>query len=377
MRISLVMASFAAGGAERVSISLSGHLLERGHDVQLIGVRDDGPLLQEALDSLGSERILRIGSKRLMSGVAGLTREIRSHQPDVLLAGPDDVAGVSHLARRVVPRTVRPALVAVVHTTLSARNSRLTGKARVASKLSRHLLRHADRVVAVSGGARADLVDSGVLPPEQVDAIPNPIDVESIRHLANSDAPALPERRPLLVTAARLALPKDHATLLRAMVSLRDDLPGAQLLILGDGPRRRELEELRDSLDLSTSVHFLGHVENPWSYMRAADLFVFSSMWEGWSLAVAEALGCGTRVVATDCRSGPREILDNGRYGWLVPVGDAGVMADTILRALASEVPVGGPESVEARYGPSHVAARYEEVLEAAVASQGSTAAGN
>jgi len=105
-------------------------------------------------------------------------------------------------------------------------------------------------------------------------------------------------------------------------------------------------------------------------YMRAADLFAFSSMWEGWSLAVAEALGCGTRVVATDCPSGPREILDDGRYGWLVPVGDAPAMAYTILRALASEVPVGGPESVEARYGAGQVAARYEEVLAAAAGSQ-------
>jgi glycosyltransferase involved in cell wall biosynthesis len=110
--------------------------------------------------------------------------------------------------------------------------------------------------------------------------------------------------------------------------------------------------------------------------MRAADLFVFSSVWEGWPLAVAEALGCGTRVGATDCRSGPREILDDGRYGWLVPVGDAPAMADTVLRALSSGVPVDGPESVEARYNPSEVAERYEEVLEAAVARRRTAGAG-
>jgi glycosyltransferase involved in cell wall biosynthesis len=258
--------------------------------------------------------------------------------------------------------------VAVVHSTLSVRNSRLTGKARLASRLSRRLLRYADRAVAVSSGARADLVDAGALPPEKVEAIPNPIDIDTLRRRAEDDAPALPEGRPLLVMAARLAVPKDHATLLRAFAVVRGELPTAQLLLVGDGPRRRELEVLCASLNLSTSVHFVGHADNPWAYMRAADLSVFSSMWEGWSLAVVEALGCGTRVVATDCRSGPREILDDGRYGWLVPVGDAPAMADTILRALASEVPVGGPESVEARYGANQIAARYEEALAAAVA---------
>jgi glycosyltransferase involved in cell wall biosynthesis len=370
MRVCLVMANFAAGGAERVGITLASQLLARGHDVQLVVIRAAGPLLPTALDALGSERVHRLGSKRLVSGVAGLASHIRLNQPDVLLAGPDDVAGVSHLARRAVRRAVRPALVAVVHTTLSVRNSRLTGKARLAGRLSRRLLRYADRVVAVSGGACADLVAAGTLPPHQVEAIPNPIDVDTLRRRAKDAAPALPEGRPLLVMAARLAAPKDHATLLRAFALVRGELPGAQLLVVGDGPRRGELEVLSASLDLSTSVHFLGHLENPWVYMRAADLFAFSSMWEGWSLAVAEALGCGTRVVATDCRSGPREILDDGRYGWLVPVGDAPAMANTILRALASEVPFGGPESVEARYGASQVTARYEEVLAAAAGSQ-------
>jgi glycosyltransferase involved in cell wall biosynthesis len=188
--------------------------------------------------------------------------------------------------------------------------------------------------------------------------------------------PARPRGRPLLVMAARLAVQKDHATLLRAFVTVRGELPTAQLLLLGDGPRRRELEALTASLGLSTSVHFAGHVDNPWAYMRAADLCVLSSLWEGWALVVAEALVCGARVVATDCPSGPREILDDGRYGWLVPVGDATAMADTILRALASDVPAGGRESVEARYSASQVAAQYEDVLAAATPAATRSATG-
>jgi glycosyltransferase involved in cell wall biosynthesis len=367
------MASFAAGGAERVGITLAGQLLARDHDVRLVAIRGDGPLLPAALDTLGSARVHRIGSRRLMSGVAGLARDIRASRPDVLLAGPDDVAGVAHLARLAVPRAVRPPLVAVVHTTLSVRNSRLRGKARLTSRLSRGLLRSADRIVAVSSGARADLVDACALPPEQVVAIPNPLDLDTLRRRAEDDAHALPAGRPLLVMAARLAAQKDHATLLRAFAVVRGERPAAQLLLLGDGPRRRELMALSTSLGLSTSVHFAGRVDNPWAYMRAADVVVSSAAWEGWSLAVAEALGCGMRVVATDCPSGPREILDDGRYGWLVPVGDAPAMADAILRALASDVPAGGPASVEARYGASQVAARYEEVLAAAVAGPTTT----
>lgn len=371
MRVSVVMASLAAGGAERVGITVAAHLVSRGHDVRLVAVRGDGPLLQVALDSLGSERVHRIGSRRLVTGVVGLARHIRSFQPDVLLAGPDDVAAVSHLARTVVAPAARPSLVAVVHTTLSARNGRLTGKARLASRVSRRLLRRADRVVAVSHGARADLVNGGVLPSEQVAAIPNPLDLDTMRRRAGGDVPPLPMGRPLLVTAARLATQKDHATLLRAFAVVREEHSDAQLVLLGDGPLRSELEELCDTIGLSASVHFLGHVDDPWAYMRAADLFVLPSMWEGWALAVAEALWCGTRVVATDCPSGPREILDDGRYGWLVPVGDDAALARAILRALASDVPVGGAEHVEAQYCPTRVAGHYEAVLAEVVGRHG------
>ena len=151
------------------------------------------------------------------------------------------------------------------------------------------------------------------------------------------DLPVPPGGDPLIVTVGRLEPQKDHATLLRAFCRLLTARP-ARLLILGEGSLDEELRGFVRRKDLGRRVHFTGYVGNPLPLIKRADLFVLSSRYEGFGNVLVEALACGSRIVSTDCPSGPAEILDHGAFGALVPVGDADALATAMLSALNTEV---------------------------------------
>jgi glycosyltransferase involved in cell wall biosynthesis len=175
---------------------------------------------------------------------------------------------------------------------------------------------------------------------KRVVLLPNAIDTESIRKWAfeSGDAnPVTPNGEPYIVSVARLdEIQKDHRTLLRAYADLIQQRSIAEhLVIVGSGAYREELEDLTVKLGLDGRVHFLGHQDNPHPIMARASLLVLSSKYEGLPMVLLEALAIGKAIVATDCPTGPREILDDGKAGVLVPVGDVSAMAEAMGRLLS------------------------------------------
>lgn len=167
-----------------------------------------------------------------------------------------------------------------------------------------------------------------------------------------------------LVAAGRLTRQKDFKTLLKAVAKLRDESREVTLDILGEGDLHRELVALADDLGLSKVVHFRGFVSNPSFWFRNSDLFVLSSEWEGLPTVLIEALGVGTPIVSTDCPSGPSEILENGRYGRLVPVGDFCALAKAIAEALDSEHDREALRRRGAEFSVERAANQYLELLD-------------
>jgi glycosyltransferase involved in cell wall biosynthesis len=185
------------------------------------------------------------------------------------------------------------------------------------------------RVVAPTEGVAKDLAENFDLPGAKV--IPHGVDLEQVQAKAQATVSDLPTR-PYMVAVGRLTSAKDYPTLLRAYADLRPKSLEEDLVIIGDGELRAELLRLSDKLGLPGHVHFLGHRDNPFPYVQAARFFVMSSIWEGFGLALLEAMAVGKPCIATDCPSGPAEILVNGEFGLLVKPGNVNQLSDAMMR---------------------------------------------
>jgi glycosyltransferase involved in cell wall biosynthesis len=235
---------------------------------------------------------------------------------------------------------------------------------RLVPALARRCYRWADAVVAVSEGVATDLRLTTHLPAERIRTLPNPIVTPEVAALARqplehpwfaADAP------PVILAVGRLERQKDFATLLRAFALVRHRRPG-RLVVLGEGAERASLEALAVELGVAADVTFPGFVANPFAFMARAGVFVLSSRWEGMPGVLIQAMACGAPVVSTDCASGPRELLQGGRYGVLVPVGDAESLAAGITRMLDRPAPA--PAKAIAPYTRDTAVSQYLSLLE-------------
>jgi glycosyltransferase involved in cell wall biosynthesis len=359
MRIALTLPSLAGGGAQRIFVDLARGLLDRSVDVDLVLVRDEG----ELRDSVppGAEVVL-LGGGPVSRAAPKLARYLRKRRPDVV------VPAIFHMSLCTVlaARLVRPRVPVVVshhnQLTLYARHSEHV-KDRVVPWLVRAGYPFADRVVAVSEGVADDLAAVTGMPRSAIDVVHNPVDAERVRTAAAApvEHPWLAERSSaVLVAAGRLTAQKDFATLLRAVALLGE----VRLLVLGEGEQRRGLDLLARELGVADRVDLAGFTANPYPSYRAADAFVLSSRWEGLPTVLVEALVLGVPVVATDCPSGPAEILAGGRWGRLVPPGDPQAMATAIRATLAAGRPGPDPAAWEG-FRLDVVSGRWADLLAA------------
>ena len=339
-RIAFFLPSLAGGGAERVCVNLADGFLGYGFEVDFALAQAAGPLLR-AIPA--GARILDLGARRTFSALRPLAAYLRRERPYALIAAPDHANLIAVWAELLAGAGTRVVVTNHVNASLSIRNS-----PKLQEKLYPQLLRlfqpGAYAIVSVSSGAADDLARLAGIPRQRITVIYNPVvtpDIHSLR-AAPLDHPWFAAGQPPVVLAAgRLTAQKDYPTLLRAFVALRGQRP-ARLIILGEGEQRAELQALIESLDLAADVDLPGFVANPYAFMARCGVFVLPSAWEGFGIVLAEALACGAQVVATDCPSGPAEILENGKYGRLVPVGDAPALAGALAAALDHPLPVEG-----------------------------------
>lgn len=330
--IAILLPDLRGGGAERVCINLANAFVGRGFEVDMLLMRAHGELM-----ALLDPRVRTVDFRvdRVRNLVVPLIRYLRQDRPASLLANMWPLTALSILAKLFARGRIR--VVPVEHVVLShseiARRPAHLAAMRV---LSRLLLRRADAVVCVSNGVAADLAMLTGTPRAMLTTIYNPIVG------TRNDAPPalLPEHvdawlrsRHRLLSVGEFKAQKDHATLLRAFALLPRE-SGAHLLLLGSGALEAALVELCGQLGIADRVTFAGFAPDPTPYYRAANLFVLSSAWEGFGNVIVEAMEQGTPVVSTDCQAGPSEILADGAYGALVPVGDAAALAEAMRQAL-------------------------------------------
>jgi glycosyltransferase involved in cell wall biosynthesis len=195
--------------------------------------------------------------------------------------------------------------------------------------------------------------------------VPNPVITNELFELAKTPLHHpwfKPKESPVILAAGRLTRQKDFPTLIQAFALVRPNF-AARLIILGEGRDRTILQDLIVRLSLQDWIDLPGFVTNPYAYMKQADLFVLSSRWEGSPNVLTEAMALGLPVVATDCQSGPREILQEGRLGPLVPVGDSKALSQAMLRVLQDPLPAHQLEEGVKKYRDVISAQRYLDIM--------------
>lgn len=220
-------------------------------------------------------------------------------------------------------------------------------------------------IMVPSRGVRDDLVMHFKANPDKVKAIHNGMNLDAIRHQA-SQSVEMQKDCAWIVTACRFSPPKDLETLLRAFRIVRDNRP-AKLLLIGEGELRAQIESLIDDLELKDDVLLPGFMANPFPYVAKADIFVLSSLTEGFGNVIVEAMALGVPVVASDCPTGPAEIIEHGVNGYLVPLKDHQTMASQLLALLSDEslrsrIAVAGKERSHA-FSIEKMTADYENYM--------------
>lgn len=333
MRAAIVAASMHEGGAERVALNLAREFLNTGHGVDLVLVSAEGELLSQVPVGV---QVVDLAAPRARAAILGLRRYVSARRPDALLAINYEVNLTAALA--TIGMKVGPLLVLSVHmpiapwlTSFSARKKRVVGA------VCRAAYARAERTVAVSQGIASDLLKLGWATTRQVAIINNPVLPNELEELVSKDIghPWLDDAEiPCIVTVGRLTPLKNQALLIEAFERMGSSHP-AHLIFVGDGECRQALEQLASRSEVRHKIDFIGHVANPYPILKSANLFVLSSDYEGFGNVLVEAMAVGTPVVATDCDYGPREILEDGRWGRLVPCRDSAALASAMLAGLA------------------------------------------
>jgi len=365
MSVAIYNRDLTSGGVERQILTLAETLQASGWTITLVLHEFSGAFCHAVPTGVG---VVDLASRRTLQDIPRLARFLRQARPDVLVSNLDHNNVAAILASQL--SGTRTPVIICQHNALSPQyREGLSRSYRYIPSLYRLLSPYIAAAVCVSDGVADEMRRIAHIPPDKIHVIHNGIIDAQFIIRSNAtvahpwfDNPA----GPMFVTAGRLVALKDHETLLRALAIHRQNQP-SRLLILGDGPLRDSLEELSRALGLADAVQFLGFQDNPLPWFRRADAFILSSWSEGFGNVLVEALGCGTPVISTACEYGPTEILDNGRYGLLVPTQ----MPDALAKAMDRVMELRGlwpPEVLKVRAGVFTTAAcasAYKNLIQA------------
>jgi glycosyltransferase involved in cell wall biosynthesis len=325
--VALFSPTLGGGGAEKILINLACGMTSQGDAVDIVLSQATGKNLEQIPTRA---RLVDLHAHRTASSLHALARYIRERRPRAIICFQDHATVIALWARTLAG--VPTPLVGTVHNTWSRLLANGKFKTRVLARCARHAYRKVESVVAVSEGAADDLAATLRLSREKITVIYNPVitpemfqkSKESVEH--PWFAPGCP---PVILGIGRLTRQKDFPNLLQAFAQARREMP-CRLMVLGDGEDRDALTTLAASTGFVEDIALPGYAENPYKYLANAAVFVLSSLWEGLPTVLIEALALGIPVIATNCESGPREILQDGLYGELVPTADSPALAAAI-----------------------------------------------
>lgn len=335
MKVLFILPNIAIGGVERVRLTLMQQFVADGVECLLALRSCKGELIEQARSVVS---VHELAPKGIHQFLPSLVRLIQHENPTHVISAFSDVGVITWIALKISrSRAKWVHSVDNTHGSIASRHGLLGGlRSWTENRLAGFIYRHADAIVAVSHGIRQEILQRYHISPSRATTIYNPVVPDDELSVAN-DRQAANQSNYRIVAVGRLVRQKGFDVLVRAMT----DVSGAwRLDIWGEGPERSSLREIIIQNGLKARVYLRGYASKPFEVMRNADLYVMASRHEGLGNALVEALACRCQVVATDCPHGPREILDEGRLGQLVPVDDPSALARAITNVVEGKVRV-------------------------------------
>lgn len=333
IKVALFTPSLAGGGAQKAAVYIAQELILKDILVDIVVASPTGELRTSIESSI---RVVDLGKKKISRSLPSLILYLRKEKPDVLLSFQTRANLIAILAKFFTSGSkfiIREGNTASINLGQSK-----NWRDRIQLLLIPIFYPFADAIIAISRGVAEDL--ERLVKRKKISVIYNPSIPRNLDALINEKIthPFLDNNgSPLIISIGRLVEQKDHAMLIRAICIANKSRP-IKLLIIGEGHLKDQLKNLAFELGMQNSIDFTGFVENPFPLLSKSAIFALSSRWEGFGIVLAEALACGTQIVSTDCQSGPQEILEDGKYGRLVPVGNHKRMAAAILNTLENPV---------------------------------------
>jgi len=356
-KLCFAVSNFSGGGAEKVMVKLANYFHNLGYTVDFMVFSDDGPYKEELNKNVnlfvlnGNKKnfilglftaVMRLWKYFMLNNNTVCMSTLRKMNIFVLF-----IHFISFSKTEVFVREANTLDELLLFRTLSNR---------IILRSMRYIYPRAKGVIANSIATKKDLIHYLGLYEQDVKVIYNPLDLAPLKYFN------LPERKTTetsIIACGRLAVQKNFTDLIDAFPLVLEKEPGARLTILGEGPEREKLEALIEKNGLKGKIILEGFVQNPYKYFTAATVFVHTALWEGFGLVLAEAMACGLSVVAYDCKGAVREVLGEGKYGKLVPVGDLSALAEAIVKLISNPMPKETLDEAISRFGISKIASEY------------------
>lgn len=358
-RIAIFIANLNGGGVQRVYLNLAGGLIKQGLRVDLIVGQSE---TKNTRLIPADVRVFNLNQRRSFFTLRGLVKYIKKEQPDVLLTAQTHINLIGIIAKMLSRRKIR--LVVSEHIDLREVIKHNLKERRIV-KFASYFYGMADEIIAVSKGVADSISAILKIDGNKIKVIHNPLISEDISRLMREN-PGHPWFEngsvPVVIAIGRLVPQKDFVTLVNAFAMARQTM-ALRLFILGEGFLKDKINNMIDDLSLSDEVKLAGIVENPFQYLSRASMFVLSSLYEGFPSVLVEAMACGIPVVSTDCPSGPREILEDGKLGRLVPVGNAEALGRAIIDTIKDPYPLQVTQNKAMEFNVDDCTLNYLQVL--------------
>jgi glycosyltransferase involved in cell wall biosynthesis len=330
-KVLFLIPSLTGGGAERVFTTLLRHLDRTRFEPQLAALEVKGAYAQDVPYDVV---IHNLNVSRVRYALPHIIMLIWKTRPTTVISTLGHLNIALAMCKRLLPHRVRVVIREAV--VVSALLPEETQHLRLWTWLYRCSYRQADKVICLSDSMLEDMVNSFGLPRGKMVRIYNPVDIDRVREQAARGINPYTAPGPHLVAAGRLTRQKGFDLLLDAMPIVLQSFPTARLTILGEGVLRATLEEQSRGLGIENAVSFTGFEQNPWRYLKNADVFVLPSRYEGLPNVMLEALALETPVIATDCPGAIREVHEATSGISLVPMENPKALADAVIKVCSS-----------------------------------------